>query len=507
MKCCSYKSMLTVGSILMVLGIIITATSDIVLDFVLKQNMVLSSHSASYPMWKNLPLPLTNKIYLFNITNAEEVAQRGAKPKITEVGPYVFKEYHTKIDEVWNENGTVTYKQINKWIPVSNNLDDLVTIVNAPAATLAAMIEPLTHIQKVFVDLGLKIVLSKEKLFVTKTAREILFDGYKDPILEAGTELEKVGIKMPGLMSKFGFFFSRNNTWYGNGIVNIHTGEFGLSQMGNVAAFNYSDHNTFYPGECGKYSGSPDLSPPYLLGKEKQYVFNPDLGRTLELTLSDRQANVKGTTGYEYKMDKLFFANSTNNPKNKCFEHGHPLPNGVFNASAARFGAPVFMSQPHFYQADPYYANLIAKGSLKPDSNLHETSFVFEPISGVAMRVSARFQVNFKLDRIKELSMFKNLPKVTYLPTVWFEEHIELPQSLVSEMWFLGNLRTIIIITGGLMIAFGMSSIVYGLFECRARKYVSMASEVEGTTAEESTEVKSDEEDLTEDRDENHDSK
>ena len=56
------------------------------------------------------------------------------------------------------------------------------------------------------------------------------------------------------------------------------------------------------------------------------------------------------------------------------------------------------------------------------------------------------------------------------------------------------------------MIAFGFSSIVYGLFECRARKYVSMASEIDVTTAEESTaEVKSDEENLTEDRDENHD--
>ena len=102
--------------------------------------------------------------------------------------------------------------------------------------------------------------------------------------------------------------------------------------------------------------------------------------------------------------------------------------------------------------------------------------------------------------------MFKKLPKVTYLPTVWFEEHIELPQKLVSEMWFLGNFRTMIIITGGLMIAFGLSSMVYGLFECRARKYVSMATNVDETTVEESTgEVKSDEEELAEDHEENHD--
>ena len=66
MKFCSYKCMLTAGGMLMVMGIFITATSDIVLNFVLKQNMVLSPDSTSYPMWKNLPLPLTNKIYKRN---------------------------------------------------------------------------------------------------------------------------------------------------------------------------------------------------------------------------------------------------------------------------------------------------------------------------------------------------------------------------------------------------------------------------------------------------------
>ena len=40
-------------------------------------------------------------------------------------------------------------------------------------------------------------------------------------------------------------------------------------------------------------------------------------------------------------------------PKNK------PLPSGVYNASACRFGAPIFMSQPHFYQADPYFAEQV----------------------------------------------------------------------------------------------------------------------------------------------------
>ena len=57
----------------------------------------------------------------------------------------------------------------------------------------------------------------------------------------------------------------------------------------------------------GQYFGSPDLSPPYLQETKKQYIFNPDLGRTLELTLANKNTKIRGTTGYEYKMDSLFF--------------------------------------------------------------------------------------------------------------------------------------------------------------------------------------------------------
>ena len=48
------------------------------------------------------------------MTNADEFSKGQAKPVLVEVGPYVFDEYHTKIDLVWNDdNGTVTYKQVS----------------------------------------------------------------------------------------------------------------------------------------------------------------------------------------------------------------------------------------------------------------------------------------------------------------------------------------------------------------------------------------------------------
>ena len=51
--------------------------------------------------------------FQFNVTNAEEFLKGKAKPQLEEVGPYVFDEFHKKVDLVWNnDNGTVTYKQV-----------------------------------------------------------------------------------------------------------------------------------------------------------------------------------------------------------------------------------------------------------------------------------------------------------------------------------------------------------------------------------------------------------
>jgi scavenger receptor class B protein 1 len=214
---------------------------------------------------------------------------------------------------------------------------------------------------------------------------------------------------------------------------------------------------------------------------DKQYVFNNDLCRTLELTVSNMSVNVNGVQGIEYKVDELFLANSTTNPKNSCFDKGNQsLPNGVFNASACRFGAPIYMSQPHFYQADPYYASLLAKGSVQPNKTAHETVFIFEPVSGVAMKVLARFQVNIKMDKIKELSAFKKLGGTFFLPTIWFETAMVLPQQLTDKMWYLSNLRLFMMIAAGVLMAIGIVMFMYGAFHyCSAvrAEYAEMDSE------------------------------
>jgi hypothetical protein len=56
----------------------------------LLQGVLLVNGTEAYERWRKLPLALYYKVYLFNVTNPEEV-QNGANPIVQEVGPYVYE--------------------------------------------------------------------------------------------------------------------------------------------------------------------------------------------------------------------------------------------------------------------------------------------------------------------------------------------------------------------------------------------------------------------------------
>jgi hypothetical protein len=96
---------------------------------------------------------------------------------------------------------------------------------------------------------------------------------------------------------------------------------------------------------------------------------------------------------YRFYGDDSVFDNGTKYPEKRCFcAKGQLLgtadisasveecvPSGVRGISKCRFGAPAFVSFPHFYQADPsYVSNIIG---LNPSQDLHEFYLAVEPVS------------------------------------------------------------------------------------------------------------------------------
>ena len=116
-----------------------------------------------------------------------------------------------------------------------------------------------------------------------------------------------------------------------------------------VYSWNHETQGAF-PDGCGLVQGSAGEFYPPGMNKDFIQLFSNDLGRSIKLTFN-KEVSVHGINSHEYRVDRKTFANGTDSPENACYEPQNvTLRSGVFNTSLVRFGAPVFISQPHFYQ-------------------------------------------------------------------------------------------------------------------------------------------------------------
>lgn len=131
------RCFIIVGLVLIVVGIILLVIFPRIFARIIDSELVLSPDKQSYEVWKKTPIPLTLEFFFFNWTNPEEVRNISVKPNLQQVGPYKFSEIKEKVDVVWNDNGTVSFRQLRWWYfnaSTSNgSLDDLVTTLNPVA--------------------------------------------------------------------------------------------------------------------------------------------------------------------------------------------------------------------------------------------------------------------------------------------------------------------------------------------------------------------------------------
>ena len=82
------------------------------------------------------------------------------------------------------------------------------------------------------------------------------------------------------------------------------------------------------------------------------------------------------------------------------------------------------------------------------------------------MKVVVRFQINTKLERVKNLKEFDNLPEITFLPYFWFESSMEMPREYAGKLWYFSNFKTIVISIGAVLIGIGVGLLIYGYSKC-----------------------------------------
>lgn len=255
--------------------------------------------------------------------------------------------------------------------------------------------------------LAIDFILNQKggSLLVSKTVRELLFDGYDDPLLDMLKEADSPAYPIPPFQ-RFGWFVERNGSSSYDGRLNMFTGKSDIKKTGNVYSWNGSNRTDFYRGECSAIQGTTGelMHPQMSVGKPLE-VFATDICRSLPLTYGG-EMELLGLAGSKWVGDDRVFDNGLKYPEMGCFctgpEHMCPdLMPGVVNVSDCRYGAPAFISYPHFYLADSSYRSAVR--GMSPNQSLHEFSMSIEPQTGIPIDVEARLQVNILLQPIDRL--------------------------------------------------------------------------------------------------------
>lgn len=136
-----HKCLISIASTLLIIGIFLIITFPFIYNHIINNELVLVKDKHTYEVWKKNPIPLTLEFYFFNWTNPEDLENPDVKPRLEEVGPYKFKETKEKVNITWNENGTVTFRQLRYWYFDAENsngsLEDEVTTLN-PVAVVSS---------------------------------------------------------------------------------------------------------------------------------------------------------------------------------------------------------------------------------------------------------------------------------------------------------------------------------------------------------------------------------
>lgn len=434
---------LAIGFILLLLGVIAAAFWSSVFNWFFLRELTLTPTSTVYNMWKETPIPMYLKFYFFNWTNPHVFNESSnEKPILTEIGPYVFREIDYKRNEVWNDNGTVTFQRRKVWHFDENlssgTLSDIVINVDPVVVTMGNMIKSQPKLVQEFAD---KLIRSLGKhLTITKNISSVLFEGYEDKLLEIATKANISTIPF----TKFGWFYGRNSSDTYDGTFNMLTGKNNIFEMGIVKEWNFENQTNYYTNSCAIVHGTiGDLWPP-LQSNETVSIFVPDICTHVTLTYQN-ESLFQGLSGSKFISDETMLDNGDIVKSRKCYCMTDKCePSGVLSVSKCKYGSPAFISLPHFYLADNSYREAVV--GMAPSREKHETFVTIEPVTGIPLQVKAQLQLNLLLEPNEYMSLFKHVRK-TYMPIMWFTQEANLTGEYTNQVKFLLILPTLGLVT------------------------------------------------------------
>jgi hypothetical protein len=169
---------------------------------------------------------------------------------------------------------------------------------------------------------------------------------------------------------------------------------------------------------------------------------------------------------YRFEQDPCTFGTADTCPDAESFNQFGPA--GLLNLTSVYEGLNLFLSKPHFLGADETLTSSVY--GLNPDTNLHQTYYLIEPISGSTFESFVRIQSNFYISPISFTRSgisevwFEDLSPV-YLPLMWSETHYKNSEELsLSIASAISKMKASVSKNRKLFIGFGVALVTVGVF-------------------------------------------
>lgn len=428
-SCAIYATGIVCAHLLIVgIALLVAQVFQTMIHSRLKQEITLTEKSQVFEAWKNPPPPVYMEYYFFNVTNPEEFLA-GGKAAVKQIGPYTYREYRPRENVTFLENGTKVYALNPKSFvfvrekSVGDPEADIVRTINIPYVAVMSELHSYNFLLRTFVSAYMNSL--GVDLFLTKTVHEYLW-GFKHPLLA------KIHKLRPEVDEYFGLMWKKNGTHEGEFV--FHTGEQNYLDYGKIDTWNGLREMSWWSSKQSNMINGTDgaVFHPLINRNELLYIFAADLCRSIHLAYVN-DVEVKGIQAYRFAPPNDVLMSPTENPTNEgfCVPAGDCLGTGVLKVSVCREGAPVVVSFPHFYQADPKYINAV--DGLNPNKEEHETYLDLQPTTGVPIRACKRAQINVIVKRVPGFPKTRFLNE-TIFPVMFVNETATIDDESASQM-------------------------------------------------------------------------
>lgn len=440
------------GVILIVIcAVVLPQLPHIIHDEIKRFDIVTSQNSGGYGDFLNMSgkVPIKFSNYFFNISNLEAVLERGEMPHLTQMGPYTYRTVVWKPEAYvsWLPNGTVRYVEGQTFEFLRNESSgdesDRFFTVNI---SLIGVVKKAQSLSNNSIDNGLVWTILEELFGLGKlTPRDLfasirvgdLLNNLTDPLLVKLNKLD------PAVKSWIAIQPQRPDPRPEEFLTEAYTGGPRSSSIAapplepmrymSVTMWHRHQPLSFWATEYANMINGTDgtVYPPGLTPQHELYVFIASLYRSFRLVCTSDDVIVHDARVLRYRLDPLLLQSSEVYPPNAGFNIDH----AGFLPTPPSLSLPYFFSQPFFLAANQSGINVKLPGPADP--TIHETFIDIEPNTGVLFNVSKRVQVNIAIGETVlggRVIPFTRGIAPAILPVAWFDQHMELPESLAQEV-------------------------------------------------------------------------